>query len=389
MSSSAKTIAISVGAAAGGAYLFYRSIPFLMTTVSKLQMNPLDPELGEVIPEKVAPSYEEIRALGVIEGKSALVVGGTRGVGYGTALALAQSGASIVTVVGRSRASGSRAVSRILDELPSSSSTKVNFLQGDIGTVTSTNDLLEKLQTGDTRYDYLVVTAAIFPQPRKRNPSPLNDDGVEKSFGIGVVGRFLLYRKAHLFMKSPNNYTQQGGSAHCSPMILNVCASGSEMGIGFDRKLVRCLAGFNMFNIVNFGIGNELMLHMLVQNDNSDGTPFSIPVITTHPGFLKTDLHRGQGLLMDVAEAVMIHFMGCTEEECGRREVSLLCAIGNKRRRIKNSSSSLSLLTIVDNFGYGRLMNGRTETDLKDHGDWLWEMLVLMERGGSLDKYDD
>jgi NAD(P)-dependent dehydrogenase (short-subunit alcohol dehydrogenase family) len=97
-------------------------------------------------------------------------------------------------------------VSRIANELPeksSSSSPKINFVQGDIGTVASTNELLEKLRRGDARYDYLIVTAAIFPQPKSRNPSPLNDDGVENSFGVGLVGRFLLYRKAHTFMNHP------------------------------------------------------------------------------------------------------------------------------------------------------------------------------------------
>ena len=183
-------------------------------------------------------------------------------------------------------------------------------------------------------------------------------------------------------------------------MILNVMAAG-ELMPGFDRKLVRSLASFHLFNIVNFGVGNELMLHKLVNknndrnnnsndnNSNSDestATPFSIPIITTHPGFLETDLHRGQGLLMDLIETVMVRTIGCTEEECGRREVSLLCAIGSKRKR---KHKSPSLLTIVDNFGIGRRINRQMEKDLNDHGDWLWELLVLMEAGGDLEKYKD
>lgn len=306
-----------------------------------------------------------------MKGKSALIVGGTRGVGYGTALALAKSGASRVTIVGRSKESGATTVSAIQSELGNKSTTNIKYLQGDIGTVASTQRLLDKLVGDDTtRYDYLVVTAAIFPLPKSRNPSPLNVDGIEKSFAIGVVGRFLLYRKAHAFMKKPDNNDNE------SPMILNVCASGGNMHIGFDRKLAQSLAFPHMLNIVNFAIGNELSLHKLVQKrktGNSDGTPFRIPIITTHPGYLKTDLHRGQGILLDVAETIMVHFMGCTEEECGRRQVSLLCAIGSKEQP--------SPLTIVDNFGYGRRINSGTEYDLKEHGDWLWDLLLKLEAG--------
>ena len=104
--SSAKAIIGYTALAAGGLFLFYMSLPTIMTAVTKMQMNPLDEELGSLIQEKGAPSYDEIKALGIIAGKSALVVGGTRGVGFGTALALAKSGASVVTVVGRSEASG-------------------------------------------------------------------------------------------------------------------------------------------------------------------------------------------------------------------------------------------------------------------------------------------
>ncbi len=384
--SSTKAIAASttIAVAVGGLYLFYKSLPTIMTTITKLQMNPLDEKLGSLIQEKGAPSYEEIKALGVIEGKSALVVGGTRGVGFGTALALAKSGASAITVVGRSEETGSKAVAKIVEDLDNDSKSSINFLQGDIGTVASTQELLKKLEASDIRYDYLVVTAAIFPKSKRKNPTPLNSDGIEKAFAIGVLGRLLLFRAAHTFMKKPAE------DPSYSPMILNVMAAGTSIGFPFDRALVQSLHGFHLFNIGNFAVGNEILLHKLTTKEdgskggqNSDGTPFAIPIITTHPGFLKTDLHRGQGLLMDIGEAISVHFMGSTEEVCGQREVSLLCAVGEKY-----SFEKASLLTIVDNFGYGRLMNNDIKRDLNEHGDWLWDLLVFMESGGSIDNFE-
>jgi hypothetical protein len=36
---------------------------------------------------------------------------------------------------------------------------------------------------------------------------------------------------------------------------------------------------------------------------------------------------------------------------------------------------------MVDNFGQGRLINRNTEQDLNEHGNWLWNLLLLMETG--------
>ena len=151
-SSSARTIGTAAAIMSGAAYIFYRSIPTLMTVVTKFQLNPPDDEIGQIVDEQHNNdiTYEELAALGVIKGKSALIVGGTRGVGFGTSMALAQAGAARVTLVGRNEVNGNKAVSRIKKSLQSSSSssqcTKVTFLQGDIGTVASTKLFLKKLQ---------------------------------------------------------------------------------------------------------------------------------------------------------------------------------------------------------------------------------------------------
>eukprot|EP00957_Ditylum_brightwellii_P191792 14600564-Ditylum_brightwellii.AAC.1 len=85
---------------AGTGYLFYQLTPMIMTTLIKLQLNPINKDLGQVIAKKDALSYVEIASLGIVKGKSALIIGGTRGVRYGMAIALAKSGASRVTIVG-------------------------------------------------------------------------------------------------------------------------------------------------------------------------------------------------------------------------------------------------------------------------------------------------
>ena len=145
-----------------------------------------------------------------VKGKQALLIGGTRGVGYGTALALAKAGAH-VTIVGRNENSGMSSVSKIL-AASSESGSVVEFLQGDIVTVCSATNLVDRLVARNKRYDFAVISAATFPDWTK----PLqNEDGIDKSFGIAVVGRYLIYRNMHRFMAS-------------NARVLNVLASGEK-----------------------------------------------------------------------------------------------------------------------------------------------------------------
>ncbi len=69
-------------------------------------MTPKDPVVGDV-----QPVHEEVLRTR-FRGKTALVVGATRGIGRGTALALASAGAS-VSIVGRSRRNGDKAVAEM------------------------------------------------------------------------------------------------------------------------------------------------------------------------------------------------------------------------------------------------------------------------------------
>jgi len=359
-SSVENNLSIVVTVVLGSAYLFYMygARPMLLSLM-KLGMNPIDPYLGQVIPEHETLSYDQLHALGVLKGKSVLIVGGTRGIGYGTALAVAKAGASVVTIVGRNDKNGLLAVAKIRSEIgieddDPKSIPNITYRKGDVGTAASTKKLVKALQDDSVRYDYLIVTAAVLTAPKFRNPSPLNEDGIEKCFAIGVVGRFLLYRNATTFMNQSKNTDDDKSASLRSPMILNVCAAGDGKG-GFDRTLVRKLAEPTHFlNDANYAVGNELMLRKLLsveQANAADGSRFRIPIVSTHPGFIETDLLNDQGFLVDTLVPFLCHFIGTGELESGRREVSKLCAIASGTNQKQNADVRKSKLAMVDNFG--------------------------------------
>jgi hypothetical protein len=136
---------------------------------------------------------------------------------------------------------------------------KVDFISGDIGTVCNSMKLVGKLDESGKRYDYAVVSAATFPDWTM----PLqNEDGVDKSFGIGAVS-----------------------------MWDRDLASGKRNVSGLVE------------GILNFALANEIMIDSLYKFDDNF-VKGSFTMVSTHPGMLKTDLHRGQGLAFDIIEGV-------------------------------------------------------------------------------------
>ncbi|KAL7467595.1 hypothetical protein ACHAXS_007840 [Conticribra weissflogii] len=331
----------------------------------------LGPLARHLLWRNAAPLDEDVGAIDIlstdqltsrVKGKHALLIGGTRGVGFGTAVALAKAGAH-VTIVGRSEKSGLAAVSEIEEQSSGSGSgAAVKFIQGDIGTVCSAMDLVKRLENEGKQYDLAVVSAATFPDFSK---PLLNDDGIDKSFAIGVVGRYLIHRNMHLFMND-------------GARILNVMASGINLPekvlTSWDPDVAsgkRNVSGL-FEGVMTFGLGNQIMLDTLFQKDEHFSNN-EFTMVTTHPGVLKTDLHRGQGLLFDILEGVAVALIGISVKDAGIRQSSILAS---EKLRPKS-------LTRVDQFAYGRL-NCRNAIALNEkHSDWLWQFLGDLESKAS------
>ena len=348
--------------------------PRILRQLLRLKSGELDTTIG-LIPEL---TIEELSPL--VRNKMALIVGGTRGVGFGTALALYRAGAD-VTLVGRSEESGSSAIDRIqrlsdVSEYPHRGD--VTYIKGDIGTVSASQGkfalcvsllrhtanssfcpvrelpaLVENLTASGGRYDYVVVTAATFPDWGR----PLqNEDGIDKCFAIAVVGRYIVYKNAHRF-------TMPGAR------FLNVLASGERLPVElFDRSIVRDRPSSSLFeNMMTFACGNEMMMEGLFRR-SSYFADSNVVFASTHPGLLKTDLHRGQGFWFDIFETVVVAVLGRTEEDSGHHQSSVLVS-----DRLRPG------LNFVDSLGYGRIRDQNLNELIESNLDWLWNLLQSLE----------
>ena len=118
-----------------------------------------------------------------MQGKTALVTGGTTGIGLVTARALAEKGAA-VTIVGRNPQRGEQAARAIRAEVPGA---EVRFERADLSLLDESRRLARNMAESMDRLDVLVNNAgAIFSRRR------VTADGLEATFALNHMSYFLL-----------------------------------------------------------------------------------------------------------------------------------------------------------------------------------------------------
>ena len=118
-----------------------------------------------------------------MEGKTALVTGGTTGIGFITARALAEKGAA-VTIVGRNPQRGEQAARAIRTEVHGA---EVRFERADLSLLDESRRLARNIAESTERLDVLVNNAgAIFSRRQ------VTADGLEATFALNHMSYFLL-----------------------------------------------------------------------------------------------------------------------------------------------------------------------------------------------------
>jgi retinol dehydrogenase-12 len=118
-----------------------------------------------------------------MEGKVALITGGTSGIGKAAATALAGMGAEVV-VTGRNEERGKAAVGEIRHE---SGSEKVSLMLADLAVQAEVRGLAQAFEEQHDRLDVLVNNAGVILSRRTETP-----DGIETTLAVNHLAPFLL-----------------------------------------------------------------------------------------------------------------------------------------------------------------------------------------------------
>jgi NAD(P)-dependent dehydrogenase (short-subunit alcohol dehydrogenase family) len=129
---------------------------------------------------------------GDLTGKVVLITGATDGLGRGTAVALAQRGATVL-VHGRDRARGES----VLAEVKAVGCLDARLYLADFGVLTDTQHLADAILASEPRLHALVNNAGIIQDQRQESA-----DGHELTFQVNYLAGFLLTRRLLPLLKS-------------------------------------------------------------------------------------------------------------------------------------------------------------------------------------------
>jgi NAD(P)-dependent dehydrogenase (short-subunit alcohol dehydrogenase family) len=132
-----------------------------------------------------------------LEGKVALITGGTEGMGFATALLFLREGAKVV-IAGRSKQKGQRAVESLRGL------GQVRFVQGDVSKASDARRMVERTVKAFGRIDILFNNAGIYLE---KTAEDTTEEEWDRVLDVNLKGAFLVTKYAVPYMIS-----QGGGS---------------------------------------------------------------------------------------------------------------------------------------------------------------------------------
>ena len=118
---------------------------------------------------------------------------------------MAQAGADI-TLVGRSPKSGEAALDKIRAKAKIQNEQRLEFVQGDLGSLASVNELVETLASSPEKYDFLVLTAMTFPDCGLHRVQPTWMDSTNPTLLESLVALSYTVTCIDFFVESIHEY---------------------------------------------------------------------------------------------------------------------------------------------------------------------------------------
>lgn len=201
-----------------------------------------------------------------LEGKTAVVTGGTAGIGRETVRALARQGARVI-FTGRNAGAGATLVAEIQREKPAAA---VEFLPVDFASLKSVKKLADEITGKMPKIDILVNNAGLNASKESKT-----EDGLETVFAVNHLAPFLL---TNLLLKN----IADGGR------IVNVASKmHSWRSINFDdlegRKKWGSITAYSQSKLANVMFTYALAEKLAARK---------ITVNCLHPGVIASDITR-------------------------------------------------------------------------------------------------
>ncbi|WP_020527644.1 3-ketoacyl-ACP reductase [Flexithrix dorotheae] len=225
--------------------------------------------------------------------KSALVTGGSRGIGLGVALQLADAGYDLAI-------NGMRPENDVADVLETlrSKNVKVIYCQGNIGDAADRNGMIQKIKEEFGQLNVLVNNAGVAPNERK-DLLETSEESFDRVLGINLKGSFFLTQLAANWMVE-----QKTANPDFKASIINV-SSISATTASINR---------GEYCVSKAGLSMVTQLFAVRLGD------LDIPVYEVRPGIITTDMTSGVKEKYDklFAEGIAVQKRWGTTEDVGK-----------------------------------------------------------------------
>lgn len=233
-------------------------------------------QAGAAIAQDAPPPDWEPADMHTQDGRIFLVTGGTSGMGYEDAKALAAAGAQVV-VAARNPERGRETVASIRQAHPDA---QIRFEPLDLADLSSVRGLAERLQASLPRLDGLINNAAIMAPPARG----VSVDGFEAQLATNYIGHFALTAQLLPLLRRSD-----------APRVVTLSSIAAARGrIDFDD--LQAEASYDPYASYAQSKLACLMFAFELQR-RSDAAGWGIASFAAHPGVAATELvRRGPGL---------------------------------------------------------------------------------------------
>ncbi|WP_459617485.1 oxidoreductase [Bordetella sp. 2513F-2] len=212
------------------------------------------------------------------DGRIFVVTGGTSGIGYESAKALAAAGAHVVIASRSSPERGEEVLASIRQETPDA---QVQYERFDLADLASVRALAQRLDATLPRLDGLINNAGIMEPPERGT----SKDGVEMQFAVNYLGHFVLTKELLPLLQESD-----------SPRVVTLSSIAARLGAAIHFDDLQFERDYDPGDAYQQSKLACLMFALELQR-RSDAAGWGIQSIASHPGVSRTNLQVNNGFV--------------------------------------------------------------------------------------------
>ena len=275
-----------------------------------------------------------------------LITGGTSGLGFYTALKLAEDQSNKILLIGSNNSKGVKATKKIVSITKNNN---ISYLEVDLSSIRQISLLAKNLMS--EKFDILINNAGALYFKRVESI-----DKIEKTFALNHLSYFAL---TNLLLKNKN--IKAGGR------IINV-ASGAHKGIDIDFEDLEAQKNYNgWFVYKKSKLCNILFTRKLSELTSNK----NITVNCLHPGFVKTEFGKNNSGVLGLIIKLLMNLFAIKLED-GAKTILYLA----KSKDVKDVSGKY--------FYKSKILEPSSYARNQDSADLLWDESIKILRNKGL-----